>query len=75
MFVFTQWCDCQHANQDAREKRHCKFEPCVDQIPLDYEPTSWNFLTWKQLSDLSENEYMWYLDTCLCVYGICKDLD
>ena len=21
MSVFTQWCDCVHANQDAREKR------------------------------------------------------
>ena len=34
MFVFTQWCDCQHANQDAREKRHSKFELRGDQIGI-----------------------------------------
>ena len=34
MFIFTQWCDCEHANQDAREKRHFKFELHGDHIGL-----------------------------------------
>ena len=34
MSLFTQWCDCVHSNQDARQKRHSKFELRGDQIGI-----------------------------------------
>ena len=34
MSFFTQWCDCMHSNQDARQKRHSNFELRGDQIGI-----------------------------------------
>ena len=75
MFVFTQWCDCVHSNEDARKKRHFISSSDFIQSKRHEEPTLHNFLSRKYWINLSENWFVSCLGTCLDTYEISKDLD